>query len=218
MSGRIYLGLLAAAIAIAAPTARAATIDQQTSEATQVGWDGISDNRWNGQSFAPTMPYLTGVEFFGLPSSHAWNSIPDGTTLSAKVYSTSGGLPVTLLGTATRSTPLGESGWNGPFNFPSPIDVSPYVGVGSSSLFMTWSVPAGVGGEETTSFGGNDYVNGSAFTSTDDGLSWQIIGGRDMTFRTYGVNAVPEPSAVCGLVIAGGCLLRRRSSRRPSAR
>src|SRR5690349_794473 len=136
MRAMTCLAFMSVAVAMATATFGAAVIDQQNPDTNATGWDGFDNARWNAQNFEPTLPYLTGVEFYGLPASHPWNTYPDGQPEVAKVFATSGGLPTTLLGTATRTSPLGENNWNGPFNFPSPIDVSPYVGVGAGSLFV----------------------------------------------------------------------------------
>ena len=175
-----------ALVAGLAGAARADVLDQDNAEANHSGWSGIGAYRWEGQTFTPTRPLLTGVEFYGLPDSHSWNTLPAGTTITVEIWATSGGLPATLLGSASRVTPLAETNWQGRFDFATPIDVEYGIGY-SSSVAVLWTVPdSGVSGELTTGFSGDTYGQGVWLESLDRGASWQMRANRDLVFRTYG--------------------------------
>lgn len=181
------------------------------------GWAGTSHGLWDGQQFSPDLPFLTAVEFGGLGSGHAWTSIPDGETFRARIWSTSSGLPDTLLATVERTTPLSVGGggeWSGRFDLAAPLDVSALV-ANAASMFVSFEVPnASTSGEWTTGWVNGttgDYADGTAFSSANQGGSWNIIGARDMVFRTYG-DAVPEPG-VFALLVCGALLLIGRKHR-----
>lgn len=187
---------------------------------TEGSWHDINPNYLWGQTFTPGADYLTAVELYGLPGSHAWNSgQTPGTTMTVKIYEALGfsGTDLTLgnlLGSATRTSPLGPDGtnWTGRYEL-GYIDVSSYVGnAADNALAMVFETGAGWTGSETVMFNFGVYAGGTGLRSTDGGATWDNDGvgpTGDMLFRTYG--DVPEPATICLLGIGSLALLKKRS-------
>jgi hypothetical protein len=187
-------------------------IDQTNGDtANWDGVDGISFARWNAQQFSPGLPFLTAVEFAGLGEGHSWTTIPPGETIRVEIYSTSGGLPDTLLATIDRTTPLSTGGgaeWSGRFDLPAPLDVSAFV-PSAGSMFIALTVPnASTTGEWSTLFtnegggSGFSYPDGTWFESTNGGFTWNIRSDRDLSFRTYGLSSTGAVLSVTNVVVS----------------
>jgi len=187
---------------------------------------GITASYWHGQTFTPTLPYLTAVELFGKGSDHPWSGglIP-GTTMTATIYEANGfsGINLSLgpvVASATRTIPMAPPGagdqWNGRFELGT-IDVSAYVGQPQdNSLAVTFTTGAGFGGEETviiTEF--NAYTAGTGFQSNNGGSTWtwDLLGPtRDLSFRTYGSSVSNSVVSVSNVVVEGTIALQFLSS------
>lgn len=169
---------------------------------------------WVGQQFSPDLPWLTAVEFGILGDGHSWNNMPANEPITVEIRSTVGGVPSALLASSTRLTPLDGPGgqvFSGRFDLPAPLDVSAFIGnAASMAMLVTLPNPA-VTGEWNVLFMNGDYPDGSWLESGNSGASWNLNGGRDLIFRTWG-DVVPEPS-VAALLGLGALVLALRRKR-----
>jgi opacity protein-like surface antigen len=191
-------------------------------------WNNYNSNRpgfqW-GQTFTPTLDYLTAVELGGLDGDHGWNNSTDGELLTIDVYESlgfGGGINLTKgahLGSATRAVPLAPDTpdgvvWQGRFEFGF-IDVSSYVGnpTDEALVFLCSISPNWAGEEHVVYDTGDPYANGVSVHTNNGGATWtwDLMGPSiDVMFRTYGSD-VPEPATICLLGLGALALLRKRS-------
>jgi hypothetical protein len=187
---------------------------------------GITASYWHGQTFTPTLPFLTAVEIFGKGRDHPWSGgLVPGTTMTATIYEANGfsGINLNLgavVASATRTIPMAPPGaadqWNGRFELGT-IDVSAYVGQSANqSLAATFTTGAGFGGEETVIIAeSNPYPSGFGIQSNNGGSTWtwDLLGpSRDLSFRTYGSSISNSVVSVSNVVVEGTIALQFLSS------
>lgn len=192
--------------------ASADVVDQENAGGDPTNFQGLigiqntvlAQPLWVGQQFSPDLPILTAVEFGILGDGHAWNNMPADEPITVEIRSTTGGVPNALLASSTRMTPLDGPGgqvYSGRFDLPAPLDVSALVGNAASMAILVTLPDPTTAGEWNVLFMDGDYPDGSWLQSTDSGASWQLNGGRDLIFRTYGIGATGGVLSVTNVVV-----------------
>ncbi len=221
---KVSLPLLAACAAgffLAAPCASAVVtaffVDDGTANGTTNIGSGISpNNRHSGQSFLATVSgTVTTVRLAIILDTGL-----GGEDVDIEIFTTSAGVPDTLLGSATiaeASIPNNATtGYTVTADFTSGPAINLTAGT-SYALMASTPTPSGMTGNAGVRYflkgeGGSQttYPDGNLVISTNDGVSYTAVGADfDINFE---VNVIPEPSRTLLLAVAsvGVCLRRRR--------
>lgn len=206
-SGRGCLILLTLCLIglLGAPSPGVVVLDQQNVFTSSIGDTGNGFSQEIGQTFTVGVEgQLTQVDVYLARFPFTTDN------LVFRLYSTSGGLPSSQLGTDLLLAPAAVSTTAAEFesfdvtSFGVSVDVGDVLAFSITSTASTsYILPF----SETSLYAGGAPVRRVLNVPPDP---WQFSPGvvRDYGFRTF-VDAIPEPSALGGLLLAALCLCRR---------
>ena len=177
-------------------------IDQSQEGGT--GWLSYTPDYMHGQSFTPSMPYLTGIEMYGYPGQSA-----SGGNYTVEIWlhnytgdlyddPRSGAAPIASATITSMDT--SSSNWIR-WDFASPVDISDYIGISESLLIMWTTDSAAVA---TLYHNANPYGSGRRYYLTSGGTAWTQYNNDDMAFRTYGYGEVNSPPGILDQSVESG--------------
>ena len=202
--------LIIVVMAVISTSAFAVPVIDQSQEGG-TGWLSYTPDYMHGQSFTPSMPYLTGIEMYGYPGQSA-----SGGNYTVEIWlhnytgdlyddPRSGAAPIASATITSMDT--SSSNWIR-WDFASPVDISDYIGISESLLIMWTTDSAAVA---TLYHNANPYGSGRRYYLTSGGTAWTQYNNDDMAFHTIG-DVVPEPATIALLSLGGLFLARRKKT------